>query len=74
MAETNEYVLVEDDDGHWYVCPAEREAEFSAWEEAVRAYYDDEDEEGDGPPPEPDFLEKVGGAPSLVRFTGYRIV
>lgn len=68
----NECVLIRDDDGHWYVCPAERADEAAAYFESAAEYWADPEADGD-PPPEPDYLEGVGGTPSLVRFTGYTI-
>lgn len=68
-----EYVLICDDDGHWYVCPADRLAEASAYFAAAAAYWQPGSEHAGDPPAEPDWLEAVGGSPSRVRFTGYRI-
>lgn len=68
-----QYVLVRDDDGHWYVCPADKRREADAYFEAMGAFWGPHGD-ADGPEPErPGWLEDVGGAPSLVRFTGYTI-
>ena len=59
------YFLSQDQSGHWYVVPEAREAEWSAWcdisEEDERAWE------------APDFAVRVGGAPCLVRFTGFEV-
>lgn len=67
-----EFVLIQDSDCHWYVCPADlqdKAAEFFAQSEVYweQGNYDAE------PPADPAWLIRVGGAPSLVRFTGWRI-
>ena len=54
------YCLVSDDDGHWAVIPAYRIDEFYDWLDTVG-------EE------EPDWIDWVGGAPSLVTFENYEI-
>lgn len=69
---TEEFVLIQDDDGHWFVCPAEREQEAYRMLEAISRYWG-EHQYDKVAPPEPDFLKEVGGSPSLVKFTGYRI-
>lgn len=55
-----EYVLVQDDDCHWYVIPDGRENEFDA---AILG----ED------PQVPDWAEEVGGSPTRVKFQNYTI-
>jgi len=55
-----EYVIVSDDDGHYYVIPDGKRSEWCAWVES-----------GDCAPP--DWCESVGGAISLVKFQMYRI-
>lgn len=68
-----EFVLLNDDDGHWYVCPADRQRDAEAFFSASATYWSpDSKYEGD-PPEDPDWLVPVGGAPSLVRFTGWRV-
>lgn len=67
---TEEHVLIQDDDGHWYVIPIAKEAEAERYFAAVYTYWRD----GKGNlPTEPAWLKTVGGAPSLVKFTGFRI-
>ena len=55
------YRIVMDDDGHWYVIPADREREFTEWLESGLV-----DEA-------PDFVIGIGGSPSEVTFTSPRI-
>ena len=55
------YVMAQDDDGHWYVIPEDKQAQFSAWVLT------------NGDEPQPDWALRVGGAPSLVRFRNYDI-
>ncbi len=59
------YCLVQDDDGHWFVIPAEKQDEF---EEYMRKIYDLGEY-----PEEPEWLDGVGGAPSRVIFENYTI-
>jgi hypothetical protein len=54
------YVLVQDNDSHWYVIPEGKQAEFNAWLEI------DSDDERAWDAPE--FAHAVGGAPSAVSF------
>lgn len=58
-----EYILIQDDDCHWYVIPADKEKDFCKW--AVS------DEAQDGIVPK--YAKQVGGSPSLVKFHNYRI-
>lgn len=55
------YFLDTDEDGHWYVVPVSRKADWEAWQDLP------EDDEQTWEPP--DFARQVGGAPSLVTFT-----
>jgi hypothetical protein len=57
--------MVQDDSGHWYVIPARKQMAFCAW---VESFWDD-GESGT----QPDWAERVGGAPSLVEFQEYKI-
>lgn len=57
------YVLINDDDGHWYLIP---EAQLSDWETWIRS---DAWQDGEAP----DYAESVGGSPSLVRIFSYQI-
>ena len=59
------YILIQDDDSHWYVIPADKEQEWHEWCDI------DPDDERSWTPP--DFAESVGGSTSLVKFTGYEI-
>ena len=56
-------VIVQDDDGHWYVIPADRRQEFDSWGES----------EGEDSWIAPDWAVRVGGSPSLVEFNDYVI-
>ena len=60
-----EYILTQDNDGHWYVIPAEKEKDFSKW-----VSIDGDDERSWTLP---DFADSVGGSPTLVKFKEYRI-
>lgn len=72
MAKNVEYILTTDEDSHWYVIPADKEHEWNRYCEKAAKYWWNmpEDEE---PPEEPMWAVSVGGAPSLVRFSHYRI-
>jgi len=58
---SDRHVLVEDDDGHWYVIPRSRLKDFYNWLSS--------DESGS----EPDWVKRVGGSPSLVSFVEFEI-
>ena len=58
---SEEFILAQDNDGHWYVIPDDKNEEFYRWV----------DDEGNWDIPE--YAKEVGGAPSLVKFTGFRI-
>lgn len=62
------YCLIQDDDSHWYVCPADRVEEAQAAFAAVAAYWGAREYVGEAPDV-PDWCQPVGGAPSLVTFT-----
>ncbi len=65
------YVIVDDGDGHGYVIPATRQAEFHKIVEAIGLYWDRMDI---GPAPEiPDWAVEIGGSPTLVEFEHYII-
>jgi hypothetical protein len=70
---TGPYILIRDDDDDWYVCPAEKREEARAYLEAVEHYWASDAAGEVGPPEEPEWLDQVGGPPSLVKFTGYTI-
>ncbi len=67
-----EHVLVQDEDSHWYVCPADKESEANDYFEAVGNYWRDAKDDA-AEPREPDWLYQIGGSPTRVKFTGYRI-
>lgn len=58
-----DYILIQDDDSHWYVIPADKEDAWYEW------FGTDDYESGIIP----EYAEEVGGSPSLVRFKDYRI-
>lgn len=60
-----DYILTQDNDCHWYVIPYEKEEE---WGDFLELDPDDEDSWD-----VPDWAEQVGGSPSLVKFSEYRI-
>lgn len=68
------HMIVSDDDGHHYVIPRERKAEFDAYIAATGKFWRELPEEGD-PPEWPFWLDPIGGSPSLVTFHegGYTI-
>lgn len=55
------YIVVQDESCHWYVIPSDKENEFNALAEDEETYSF------------PDWAVRVGGALSLVKFTGYTI-
>lgn len=55
------FILVPDDDCHWYVIPAAMRGRWEVWCGSA----------DDNPP---DYAVRIGGSPSLVEFTEYRIV
>jgi hypothetical protein len=69
-ARNTRYVLDCDEDGHWYVIPADKQAEAEAYFEAVTDYWNDKAEfdPGRDEPTQPAWLKPVGGSPSLVTF------
>jgi hypothetical protein len=56
MKKSKEYILTDDDDGHWYVVNTDDEKAFN---ERIANGEDLDDLD----------VEEVGGAPSLVKFT-----
>jgi len=60
-----EYILVKDNDCHWYVIPNDRRKHWSAWLEL--------DSENERAWDVPEFAEEVGGSQTLVKFKEYRI-
>lgn len=67
--EQKRYVLKSDGDGHWYVVPADKQREAADYFEAVANYWDGLSAKGTTEPDRPEWLEEVGGCPSLVTFT-----
>ena len=67
------HVLVQDDDGHWYVCPADKRGEAEEYFDLMADYWSPENDGSGSPPKVPLWLERVGGAPSLVRFKAYEV-
>jgi len=59
-----EHILIQDNDYHWYVIPADKIHDWFAWTES-------EDYE-DGVIPE--YADEVGGCVTLIRFKDYRIL
>lgn len=57
------HMLVEDDDGHWYVIPRSKLKEFHTW-------LSREEAELGGTP---EYAKRVGGSPSLVSFRDFEI-
>lgn len=60
-----EYMLQQDNDGHWYVIPSNKEEEFCEW---LDGNPDDEEYWT-----EPDFAVALGGSYTMVKFKSYRI-
>lgn len=61
MTNKQKYILDNDDDGHWYIFPAEHKAEFEAWLNAV--YNEDY-----GSPlyEQPEFVRRLDGPRSII--------
>jgi hypothetical protein len=57
------YILVRDDDGHWYVIPDKKLSEWQTWLLSENC--------ADGVVPK--WAVEVGGAPMLVKFKHYQI-
>ena len=68
-----EYILITDNDGHWFVIPADKQDEWWSYLIAVDAAGNPSDDNPPDYPQEPEWVEQVGGAPLLVRFTEYKI-
>lgn len=71
-----EYVLTTDDDGHWYVIPADKQGDWWKWVEYSTKFWDNQlylDNPDLEAPDVPDWADEVGGAPSLVTFREYTI-
>jgi hypothetical protein len=74
---SKQYILDTDDDSHWFVIPADKEQEWSDWLDAMSSYerkwFQGLVGENDSQPPQPEWAEAVGGAPSRVKFKEYKI-
>jgi hypothetical protein len=66
------FCLINDDDGHWYIIPADKRIETWNYFEKLYKYYEEmpEDEEE---PNEPDWLVKINTSLSYVTFPSYKI-
>jgi len=62
-ASRHPYIMVTDNDSHWYVIPKSEEPTWNRWLASAGYGYSDT----------PAYAEAVGGAPSLVSFTTYTI-
>jgi hypothetical protein len=60
-----EFILSQDEDCHWYVIPADREEDWSIFRDL-----DPDDEKSWDVPA---WAKPVGGSPSLVKFSNFRI-
>lgn len=62
--------FLQDDDSHWYFCPAGKVDEAEAHLEAVGEFWQNPPDDLDAyPPDDPDWLNAVGGCPSTVKPT-----
>lgn len=73
-----EYVIISDDSGHSYVCPADRQEEASGLLDEIEDFWDkmpleDRDRDPVEEPEIPDWLKPIGGAISRVKFQAFRI-
>lgn len=64
------YVLIPDDDGHWYVIPVDKQDEFFKWVDSIVDAINDPELRY---PEKPEWADEVGGAPNLVEFSDYVI-
>lgn len=60
-----EYFLTQDNDGHWFVVPVEKQKDFDKWTEMDP----DDPDSWDAP----EYAKQVGGWPGLVKFKEFRI-
>lgn len=60
---TGEFILIQDDDCHWYVIPSDKEIDFNKWVESDDAW--------NGIIPK--YAQEVGGSTTLVKFKTYTI-
>lgn len=70
MTDTPLYCLIQDGDGHWYLCPVERRKEAIHMLWAIEAYWDDPGwhKYVADPPPDPDFVERIDN-PFVLAFS-----
>ena len=69
-APLSRFVFTKDDDGHWYVIPADKQDEAAAYFDAVYNFWGGSSaDENTTEPDRPEWLMDVGGAPSLVTFS-----
>lgn len=68
------HMIVMDDDGHHYVIPRDKEAEFESHMDATYKFWRELPEDED-PPTDPEWMDLIGGSPDLVTFhaEGYTI-
>lgn len=59
------FILVQDNDGHWYVIPQPRISDWQAWLDVSHL--------DDGAWDLPSYATEVGGHPSLVTFERFEI-
>ena len=59
------YLMTTDNDSHWYIIPYAKRGEWQKWL--------DLDQDDPTAWETPDFAEEIGGSPTLVTFTGYKI-
>lgn len=67
-----EYCIISDGDSHLYVCPADRVQEAQDTFAAIVKYWRECDYDKECPQ-DPDFVQAIGGSPSLVKFKEFRI-
>jgi hypothetical protein len=61
------YMIVSDDDGHYYVIPTRYEHAWNAWRACITDDYDFWDGQV------PKYADPIGGSPTLVHFDSYSI-
>lgn len=66
--EEQRFCLIQDEDCHWYICPAQFVEAAEAYFEKVSDYWNEMPDDVDEPE-QPEYLQQVGGSPSLVTFT-----
>lgn len=61
------FMLTSDDDGHWYIIPADERRAFDKWVRDTGRYWEDPDAM-EYPGDQPEWARAVGGSVSLVTF------